>query len=54
MRKKSVALSSKSSIEILWQTEDSDHKIIVENMLACFEALGCRMSLTIFDKTWVA
>ena len=28
-------------------TQDSDYKIIVENMLACFEALGCRMSLKI-------
>ena len=28
-------------------TKDSDYKTIVENMLACFEALGCFMSLKV-------
>ena len=49
--------------KFLGNTKDSDYKTIVENMLACFEALGCRMSLTesslftcaqtIFNKTGV-
>ena len=31
----------------LGNTEDSDYQSIVENMLACFEALECRMSLKV-------
>ena len=37
----------RSSIQISWQHKDSDYKTIVENVLACFEALGCRMSLKV-------
>ena len=33
--------------KFLGNSKDSDYKIIVENMLACFEALGCRMSLKV-------
>ena len=33
--------------KFLGNTKDSDYKTIVENMLACFEALGCRMSLKV-------
>ena len=33
--------------KFLGNTKDSDYKSIVENMLACFEALGCRMSLKV-------
>ena len=33
--------------KFLSNPKDSDYKNIVENMLACFEALGCRMSLKV-------
>ena len=33
--------------KFLGNTEDSDYKTIVENMLACFERLGLRMSLKV-------
>ena len=35
-------------LKFLGNTKDSDYKTIVENMLACFEALGCRMSLKVY------
>ena len=34
-------------LKFLGNSKDSDYKAIVENMLACFEALGCRMSLKV-------
>ena len=64
MWKKSIAYGIFAS-KFLGLTKDSDNKTIVDNMLVCFEALGCRMSLkfhflhahldtyTIFHKTWV-
>ena len=33
--------------KFLSNTKDSDNQNIVQNMLACFEALGCRMSLKV-------
>ena len=33
--------------KFLDNTKDSDYETIVENILACFEALGCRMSLKV-------
>ena len=33
--------------KFLGNTKDSNYKTIFENMLACFEALGCRMSLKV-------
>ena len=33
--------------KFLGNTKDSDYKTIVESMLACFEALGCCMSLKV-------
>ena len=33
--------------KFLGNTKDSDYKTIVENMLACFEALGCIMSVKV-------
>ena len=33
--------------KFLGNTKDFDYKTIDENMLACFEALGCRMSLKV-------
>ena len=33
--------------KFLGNTKDSDYQNIVENILACFEALGCRMSLKV-------
>ena len=33
--------------KFLGNTKDSDYKSIVENMVACFEAIGCRMSLKV-------
>ena len=33
--------------KFLDNTKDSDQKTIVENMLASFETLGCRMSLKV-------
>ena len=46
MWKKSMAFAEVVS-KFLSITKDSDHKTIVENMLACFEALGCCMSLKV-------
>ena len=34
--------------KFLGNTKDSDYKTIVENMLACFETFGCRMSLKVY------
>ena len=34
--------------KFLGNTKDSDYKTIVGNILACFEALGCRMSLKVY------
>ena len=45
--KKSMAFVCSSSNEIFRNTKVSDYKAIIENMLACFEALGCRMSLKV-------
>ena len=39
---------SRSILKILGNTKDSDYKTIVENMLACFEVLGCHMSLKVY------
>ena len=38
----------------LGNTKDSDYQNMAENMLACFEALGCRMSLKVhfLQYTW--
>ena len=33
--------------KFLGNTKDSKYKTIVENMLACFTALGCRTSLKV-------
>ena len=33
--------------KFLGNTKDPDYQNIVENMLACFQALGCRMSLKV-------
>ena len=33
--------------EFLGNTKDPNHQNTVENMLACFHALGCRMSLKV-------
>ena len=33
--------------KLFGNTKDSDYKTIVENMLACIEALGCRKSLKV-------
>ena len=34
-------------LKFLGNTEDSDYKMVVENMLAYFETLGCCMSLKV-------
>ena len=34
-------------MKFLGDTKDSDLKTIVKNMLACFEAIGCCMSLKV-------
>ena len=39
---------AKEVSKFLDNTKDSDSKTIIENMLACFEALGCRMSLKVY------
>ena len=42
-----MAFFSEVASKFLANTKDSDYKTIVENMLACFEALGCHMSLKV-------
>ena len=44
-----MALLCRSTVvsKFLGNTNDADYKTIVENILACFEALGCRMSLKV-------
>ena len=37
----------KSSMKFLGNIKDSDYKIIVGNMLACFEVLGCRTNFKV-------
>ena len=47
MWKKALLSFTEVISKFLGNTKDSDYKAIVENMLACFEALGCRMSLKV-------
>ena len=46
-RKKAWLFFAEVISKFLDDTKDSEYKIIVENMLACFEALGYRMSLKV-------
>ena len=47
MWKKAWLSFAKVVSKFLGNTKDFDYKTIVENMLACFEALGCHMSLKV-------
>ena len=44
---KSMAFFGKVVSKFLGNTKDSDDQNIAENMLACFEALGCRLNLKV-------
>ena len=47
MEKKARLSFTEVVSKFLGKTKDSDYKTIVENMLACFETVGCRMSLKV-------
>ena len=43
----STTMDVEKSMAFLGNAKDSDYQSIVENMWACFQALGCRMSLKV-------